>query len=76
VQALTPLTPRGQVGIDGERWLAITDDGPHEQGEELVVQSVEGLTLHVAQGDPLVPPATAPVPRRVQGAPTPAEGVR
>jgi membrane-bound serine protease (ClpP class) len=76
VQALTPLTPKGQVSIDGERWLAIADDGPYDKGEQLVVQSVEGLTLHVAQGDPLVPPVSAPVPRHVQGAPTPARGVR
>ena len=48
VVALTPLRPRGQVGVDGERWLAVADDGPHEEGDELVVTSVDGLTLHVA----------------------------
>ena len=42
VVTLTPLHPRGQVGVDGERWLAVADDGPHEEGEELVVHSVDG----------------------------------
>jgi membrane-bound serine protease (ClpP class) len=75
VVALTPLRPRGQVGVDGERWLAVADDGPHEEGEELVVHSVNGLTLHVAQGppDPPTPPYARP---RAHGAPTPARGVR
>jgi membrane-bound serine protease (ClpP class) len=74
VTALTPLTPRGQVGIDGERWLAIADDGPHAEGERLIVRSVDGLTLHVAPEDPHVPPERAPA--RVPGTPTPARGVR
>jgi membrane-bound serine protease (ClpP class) len=75
VVALTPLDPKGQVGIDGERWLAVADDGPHEQGEELVVHSVDGLTLHVAQDPPDPPPSTYARPR-AHGAPTPARGVR
>jgi membrane-bound serine protease (ClpP class) len=78
VRVLTPLVARGkgQVGIDGERWLAIADDGPHEAGEELVVRSVDGLTLHVvAPDDPRVPHPAASA-RRVAGAPTPARGVR
>jgi membrane-bound serine protease (ClpP class) len=75
VVALTPLRPSGQVGVDGERWLAIADDGPHEKGEELVVHSVDGLTLHVAQ-DPPDRPASVYARPRATGVPTPARGVR
>jgi membrane-bound serine protease (ClpP class) len=76
VRALTPLLPKGQVGVDGERWLAIADDGPHEEGEELIVRSIDGFTLHVAPEDPLVPHRPAPPRGRPTGAPTPARGAR
>ncbi len=75
VRALTPLAPRGQVESGGERWLAIADDGPHEQGDELIVRSVEGLTLHV-ELETAGAPAPTYAPPRPQGAPTPARGVR
>jgi membrane-bound serine protease (ClpP class) len=75
VIALTPLRPRGQVEHDGERWLAIADDGSHEPGEELWVQSVDGLTVHVAL-EAALPPASTHAPPRAHGAPTPARGVR
>jgi membrane-bound serine protease (ClpP class) len=75
VRTLTPLTPRGQVGFEGERWLAIADDGPHEEGEELYVHSIDGLTLHVLPVPP-EPPASAYATPRPHGAPTPARGVR
>jgi membrane-bound serine protease (ClpP class) len=75
VTALTPLHPRGQVGVDGERWLAIADDGPHEEGEQLIVRSVHGLTLHVGP-EPSVPPQPAYSKHALPSAPTPARGVR
>jgi membrane-bound serine protease (ClpP class) len=45
----TPLTPRGQVFLHGERWAAVTDDEqPIERGQTVQVVSVDGLLLHVA----------------------------
>jgi membrane-bound serine protease (ClpP class) len=75
VLALTPLDPRGQVGIDGERWLAVADDGPHEPGEDLIVHTVDGLTLHVGRIPDGEATSTYAKPR-AHGAPTPARGVR
>jgi membrane-bound serine protease (ClpP class) len=71
--ALTPLAPRGQVMVGGERWLAVADDGPYETGDELVVTSVDGLRVHVASHMPAPQPGYDP-PRskvfatRVRGA--------
>ena len=73
VRALTPLRPKGQVEAGGERWLAIADDGPHEEGDELIVRSIDGFTLHVV----LEVPHGAPSDRgRAPHAPTPARGAR
>jgi membrane-bound serine protease (ClpP class) len=58
--ALTPLTPRGQVMVGSERWLAVADDGPYEPGDELVVTSVDGLRVHVASQMPAAQPGYAP----------------
>ena len=44
--AVTPLSPRGQVRLDGELWAAVSD-GPVDAGDDVVVQRVEGLTLVV-----------------------------
>ena len=44
--ALGPLTPQGQVKVDGELWDA-RSDGPVEAGAEVVVRDIEGLTLVV-----------------------------
>ena len=44
----TPLDPRGTVQVAGERWSAVSDCGePIDEGEEVIVQDVEGLTLKV-----------------------------
>ena len=46
-----PLSPRGYVKVKGSLWRAETDagQGPVAEGETVVVQSVDGLTLHVAR---------------------------
>lgn len=59
--ARTRLQPRGQVVIRGELWQAETTDGDVDAGGEVVVESVEGLTLHVS-------PARHPSP--IEGATT------
>lgn len=38
--------PRGHVRIDGELWSAVCEEGAGE-GERVVVESLEGLTLAV-----------------------------
>jgi membrane-bound serine protease (ClpP class) len=43
----TRLQPHGQVYLHGELWRAETDGDDVEAGREVVVQSVEGLTLRV-----------------------------
>ena len=44
----TPLDPRGTVQIASERWSAISDSGePIDEGEEVIVAEVEGVTLKV-----------------------------
>jgi membrane protein implicated in regulation of membrane protease activity len=42
----TPLRPTGQVHIAGELWAARSEAGA-DPGDEVVVQSVDGLTLFV-----------------------------
>jgi len=41
------LDPEGTVFYKGERWAAISDQGRLEPGEEVIITSVDGLTLHV-----------------------------
>ena len=44
----SPLDPRGTVQVASERWSAVSDSGePIDEGEEVIVQEVEGLTLKV-----------------------------
>ena len=43
------LKPEGMVFLDGERWTAVSQSGPVELGEEVVVTKVEGLKLYVAK---------------------------
>ena len=47
----TPLKPEGQVFVHGEIWNAICKDHA-AKGEQVVVQSVNGLTLHVERLHP------------------------
>ncbi|MFQ5997395.1 MAG: nodulation protein NfeD [Dehalococcoidales bacterium] len=41
------LDPEGTVFFKGERWAAISDQGRIESGEEVIITSIDGLTLHV-----------------------------
>jgi membrane-bound ClpP family serine protease len=44
----TALEPRGSVKVDGELWSAVPDSGePIEEGAEVIVADVDGLTLRV-----------------------------
>ena len=49
---MTALEPRGVVRVRGESWSAESDSGePIQQGEEVIVSDVEGLTLKVFKAD-------------------------
>lgn len=41
------LNPEGMIFLDGSLWKAVTDAPPIEQGAEVIVASIEGLTVHV-----------------------------
>jgi len=43
------LEPKGIVLIQGERWVAISDKGRVEPGEEVIITKVEGLKLRVTK---------------------------
>ena len=43
----TPLTPEGQVLVDGELWRAVAQDGPAAAGETVQIAEMDGLTLKV-----------------------------
>jgi membrane-bound serine protease (ClpP class) len=43
------LNPSGTVFFKGERWTAVSDSGEIPPGEEVVIKSMEGLTLHVSR---------------------------
>jgi membrane protein implicated in regulation of membrane protease activity len=44
------LTPRGTVKIHGVFWNALSVDGhPIEEGSDVIVERIEGLTLHVSR---------------------------
>jgi len=45
--AKTPLNPRGTVLAHGELWEAISQEGPIEEDEEVLIQRLEGLKLWV-----------------------------
>ncbi len=46
---VTPLTPEGQVLVEGERWSAKTEEGDLLKDEEIEVLSMEGLMLVVGR---------------------------
>ena len=49
---VTALDPRGTVRVRGESWSAASDSGePIQQGEQVIVSDVEGLTLKVFKAD-------------------------
>ena len=43
------LDPKGVVFIEGERWMATSDKGTVESGEEVIVTKVDGLKLRVTK---------------------------
>lgn len=45
--ARSRIAPEGWVSIQGERWGAISDSGPIEEGERVIIDRVEGLKLRV-----------------------------
>jgi membrane-bound serine protease (ClpP class) len=45
--ARSPLEPSGQVFLQGERWLATSEEGPVRVGERVIVTGVRGLRLSV-----------------------------
>jgi len=45
----TVIDPKGTVSIEGERWVAISDKGRMEPGEEVIITKVEGLKLWVTK---------------------------
>ena len=51
-EVVTALEPRGVVRVRGESWSAESDSGePIQQGEQVIVSDVEGLTLKVFKAD-------------------------
>ena len=43
------LEPKGVVFIQGERWMAVSEKGRVEPGEEVIITKVDGLTLYVTK---------------------------
>ena len=43
------LEPEGIVLFKGERWLAVSEEGRVELGEEVIITRVDGLTLYVTK---------------------------
>ncbi|MFC2002097.1 NfeD family protein [Chloroflexota bacterium] len=43
------LDPKGVVLIQGERWTAVSDQGPVKPGEEVIITRVDGLKLRVVK---------------------------
>ena len=46
------LKPEGTVFFKGERWSAVSEVGDIKKGEEVVIDSVDGLILHVSKKQP------------------------
>jgi membrane-bound serine protease (ClpP class) len=45
--AVTDLSPAGRVSVDGEIWSAVAEDDTIRAGEEVLVATVQGVTLRV-----------------------------
>ena len=54
-QALSDLTPLGEVWVEGERWRARAVDGEIAKGEAIEVVKDEGLTLLVRKYQDSIP---------------------
>jgi membrane-bound serine protease (ClpP class) len=46
-RAVSNLDPTGQVRLDGEVWSAVAEDEAVQQGEDVEIAGVEGVTLRV-----------------------------
>jgi membrane-bound serine protease (ClpP class) len=44
-----PLAPEGQVSVQGEIWRAVVDAGAVEEGDQVRIVDVDGLTLKVVK---------------------------
>jgi membrane-bound serine protease (ClpP class) len=44
-----PLEPEGEVMFKGELWTAVSEKGRVKAGEEVTINKVDGLTLHVTR---------------------------
>ena len=45
----TALNPKGTVLIEGELWMAVSEDGQAEPGDEVVITKVDRLTVWVTK---------------------------
>ena len=45
----TALNPKGTVFIEGELWMAVSEDGQAEPGDEVVITKVDRLTVWVTK---------------------------
>lgn len=45
----TALKPKGTVFVEGERWIAISEQDRVEPGEEVIITKVNGLKLWVTK---------------------------
>ena len=43
------LKPKGMVFVEGERWAAVSEEGPVEPGEEVIISRVDSLKLYVTK---------------------------
>jgi membrane-bound serine protease (ClpP class) len=43
------LSPEGQVLFRGEHWKAVSEEGPVEEGEQVIINRVENLKLYVSR---------------------------
>lgn len=46
--SVTTLDPEGMVRVGGETWKALSDEGRIDEGREIIVSGMKGLTLHVS----------------------------
>jgi membrane-bound serine protease (ClpP class) len=52
-EARTAIEPKGRVFADGALWNAVTDGhDPIAVGDIVIIESIEGLTLHVRRAEP------------------------
>ena len=45
----TVMDPKGTVFIQGERWMAMSETGRVEPGEEVIITKVDGLKMWVTR---------------------------